>query len=65
MVRFDSTGSLLWKDLEILEDRLNDVYDGETKKAVRDSLKRMLGQISVILANLDKPGYDYVRRSEE
>lgn len=65
MVRFDSTGSPLWKDLGILDDRLAEAYDGETKKAVRDSLKRMLGQISIILANLDKPGYDYVRRSEE
>ena len=65
MVKFDSTGSPLWKDLEILEDRLNEVYDGETKKAVKDSLKRMIGQISNIMANLDKPGYDYVRRSEE
>ena len=65
MVRFDSTGSLLWRDLGILDDHLAEAYDGETKKAVRDSLKRMLGQISVILANLDKPGYDYVRRSEE
>ncbi len=50
MVRFDSTGSPLWRDLEVLEDRLNEVYDGETKKAVRDSLKRMLGQISIIMA---------------
>ena len=65
MVRFDSAGSQLWRDLENLEKLLYNVYDCETKKTVRDSLKRMLGHISVILANLDKPGYDYVRRSEE
>ncbi len=65
MVRFDSTGSPLWRDLEVLEDHLNETYDGETKKAIRDSLKRMVGQINIIMTNLDKPGYDYVRRSEE
>lgn len=65
MVRFDSTGSPLWRDLEVLEDHLNDAYDGETKKAVKDSLKRMIGQINIITMNLDRPGYDYVRRSEE
>ena len=65
MVKFDSTGSKFWRDLEVLEDIIAEAYDAGTKKDVKSALKRAYGQISTILAKVDTPGYEYFERVNE
>ena len=65
MVKFDSTGSRFWRDLEVLEDIIGEAYDAGTKKDVKSALKKAYGQISNILAKVDKPGYAYFEKVNE